>query len=178
MSLHLRMLVTYVRSSLREKCRVDSPSSMDFVVWPWEAEWKVISHASLLTILDVARQDHMQRSGFLRLLLKNRWFSPVASVHVAFKRPILRLHRLTVVTRVPYWNEKDILIEHEVFREGRLMATSIVRGMIKRGRETVDPRTVVAQLGGGVVDEAALNRLRSLVAVEQATSPVSAERGA
>jgi hypothetical protein len=79
---------------------------------------------------------------------------------------------------VPYWNEKDILIEHEVFREGRLMATSIVRGMIKRGRETVDPRTVVARLGGGVVDEAALNRLRSLVAIEQARLPVSAERGA
>jgi acyl-CoA thioesterase FadM len=169
------MLVTFVRSSFREKCRIDSTSSMDFIVWPWEAEWKVISHASLLTILDVARQDHMQRAGFLRLLFKNRWFCPVASIHVAFKRPILRFHRLTVVTRIPYWNHKDILIEHQVVIAGTLMATAIVRGVIKKGRETVDPRTVVAQLGGGEVDEAALARLESLVAVERAYLPASAE---
>ena len=144
---------------------------MPFVVWPWEAEWKVISHASLLTILDVARQDHMQRMGFLRLLLKNRWFVPVASVHVSFKKPILRLQRIIVTTRIPYWDDKNILIEHEVLNEGRLMATSIVRGMIKKGRETVDPREVVRALGGGTPDEAALDRLSKLMELELATTP-------
>jgi acyl-CoA thioesterase FadM len=174
MNLLLRMLVTFMRSSIREKCRVDSTSSMRFVVWPWEAEWKVISHASLLTILDVARQDHMQRMGFLRLLLKNGWFLPVASVHVSFRRPILRFHRITVTTRISYWDDKNILIEHEVMREGRLMATSIVRGMIKKGRETVSPRSVVTELGGGTVDEAALARLSKLIELDTATTPPSA----
>lgn len=171
MNLLLRMFVTLLRSCFRKRCRVDSSSAMDFVIWPWEAEWKVISHASLLTILDVARQDHMQRAGFLRLLFRNRWFLPVASVHVSFKRPIMRFHRITVTTRIPFWNDKDILIEHEVFRNGKLMATSIVRGMVKKGRETVDPRSVVAQLGGGTVDAAAEARLKKLIEVELATSP-------
>jgi acyl-CoA thioesterase FadM len=164
------MLATFARSALRPRCRVDAVSSMNFVVWPWEAEWKVISHASLLLILDLARQDHMQRAGFLKLLLKNRWFLPVASVHVAFKRPILRLQRITVVTRVPYWNDKDILVEHEVFRGGKLMATSVVRGIIKQGRETVNPHDVVAQLGGGVIDEAAAVRLQRLIELERASA--------
>jgi acyl-CoA thioesterase FadM len=144
---------------------------MKFRVWPWEAEWKVISHASLLTILDMARQDHMQRLGFLRLLLKNRWFVPVASVHVAFKRPIKRFDRVVVTTRISYWDDKDILVEHEVLRQDRLMATSIVRGVIKKGRETVDPRGVVSQLGTATPDPAALVRLEQLLAVERCTTP-------
>jgi len=171
MNLLLRMLITYVRSLFGQKCSLGSTSSMKFRVWPWEAEWKVISHASLLTILDMARQDHMQRLGFLRLLLKNRWFVPVASVHVAFKRPIKRFDRVVVTTRISYWDDKDILVEHEVLRQDRLMATSIVRGVIKKGRETVDPRGVVSQLGTATPDPAALVRLEQLLAVERCTTP-------
>jgi acyl-CoA thioesterase FadM len=148
---------------------------MHFRVWPWEAEWKVISHASLLTILDMARQDHMHRVGFLRLLLKNRWFVPVASVHVGFKRPINRFDRVLVTTRISYWDEKNILVEHEVLRDDSLMATSIVRGVIKKGRETVDPRSVVSQLGGATPDPAALARLDQLLAVERCTSPLGSD---
>lgn len=173
MNLWLRMLVTFLRSSLRPRCGIDATSTMDFVVWPWEAEWKVISHASLLVLLDMARQDHMQRTGVLPLMLKHRWFLPVAAVQVSFRRPVLRLDRITVTTRVPFWNDRDILIEHEVLRGGKLMATSIVRAVIKEGRDTVDPRGVVAALGGGAVDEAAAARLRSLMEVERMTTPGS-----
>lgn len=159
MNLWLRMLVTFLRSCRRPRCRIDARSTMDFRIWPWEAEWKVISHAALLTILDVARQDHLQRSGFLRLALKRRWFLPVASVQVSYRRPILRWHRITVTTRVSYWNDRDILVEHQVVRQGKPMASSLVHGMIRQGRDTVDPRSVVAALGGGTVDEAAAARL-------------------
>ena len=167
MNLWLRMLVTYARSSFRSRCSVDARSSMVFRVWLWEAEWKVISHSALLTILDVARQDHFQRVGFLRLMLRNGWFAPVASVHVSFKRPIKRLDRITVSTHVSFWDNKDILIEHEVHREGTLMATSIVRGVIKKGRVTVDPRTVLDALGGGMVVPGASARLAKLRELDQ-----------
>jgi acyl-CoA thioesterase FadM len=174
MNLWLRMSVTLLRGSLRPRCRIDATSTMDFRVWPWEAEWQVISHASLLTLLDMARQDHMQRTGFLRLLLKHRWFLPVAAVQVSFRRPILRFDRVTVTTRVPYWDDKGILVEREVLRDGKPMASAVVRAVIKQGRDTVDPREIVAALGGGAVDEAAAARLQALMALERATAPASA----
>lgn len=174
MNLWLRMSVTFLRTCLRERCRVDATSTMDFVVWPWEAEWKVASHASLLGILDVARQDHLQRMGFLRLLLRHRWFVPVAFVQVSFRKPVLRLDRITVTTRIAAWDERHILVDHLVLRDGRVAASAVVRGMIRRGRETVDPREVVAALGGGTADEAALARLHRLVELEQATAPPGA----
>lgn len=170
----LRMSVTLLRSASRPRCRIDATSTMDFVVWPSEAEWQVISHVSLPTLLDMARQDHMQRTGFLRLLLMHRWFLPVAAVQVSFRRPILRLDRITVTTRVPYWDDKDILVEHEVLRGGKAMASAVVHAVIKQGRDTVDPREVVAALGGAAVDEAAAPRLQAPMALERATAPASA----
>jgi acyl-CoA thioesterase FadM len=144
---------------------------MEFRVWPWEAEWKVISHAALLTILDVARQDHFQRIGFMKLMFRNGWFVPIASFHVAFKRPINRFDRIAVSTIVSFWDDKNILIEHEVLRDGKLMATSILRGVIKNGRQGVDPRAVVGALGGGTVDPTAPLRLARLLAVDDSANP-------
>lgn len=166
MNLWLRMLVTFARSLFRGPGRVDARSEMSFRVWPWEAEWKVISHASLLGILDVARQDHFHRIGFLRLMLKHGWFAPVASVHVSFRKPIHRLDLIHVSTHVVHWDERNILVEHQVLRRGALMATSVVRGVIKDGRATVDPRTVVDALGGGTVLPGAALRLEQLRALE------------
>ena len=139
---------------------------MSFRVWPWDAEWKVISHAALLCLLDMARQDHFQRCGFLRLMFKSGWFVPVAAVHVSFKKPIFRFERISVSTLVSYWNDRDILIEHEVFRGQELVATSLVRGRIKKGRDTVNPHTVVQALGGGRVNPGASSRLTKLLELE------------
>jgi hypothetical protein len=66
--------------------------------------------------------------------------------------------------------ERNMLVEHEVPRDGRLMATPIVRGVVRKGRETVDPSCVASQPGPAAPDPAARARLDPLPAQGRCTA--------
>jgi acyl-CoA thioesterase FadM len=143
----LRFLLTVLGARLRPPLQVDGESRLRLRVWPTECDASYLNHAALLAMLECGRIDMMVRLGFLRLARRRGWYLPLAAVAVRFDRPARRLERIELRSRIVYWDEAAVWIEHRVWREGRCVATGLVKNLVRQGREAVPPARILRELG-------------------------------
>jgi acyl-CoA thioesterase FadM len=142
-----RFLLTLLRARSRPPLRLGVESEISGRVWPGECDAAHLNHAALLSLLECGRIDLMVRFGFLALARRRRWYFPVTSLAVRFERPLRRFDPFEVVSRIVFWDEVSIWIEHRVRHADRTVATGLVRAVVREGRAPVAPSRVLAELG-------------------------------
>ncbi len=64
-----------------------------------------------------------------------------------FFRPLKVLQKTFLITRLFYIDDKWIYLEQKITREGKEIAVCIVKSTVKRGKEVVDLKEILRELG-------------------------------
>jgi hypothetical protein len=70
-------------------------------------------------------------------ILQNHWYPVVASEIIRFWRSLRPFQVYTLYTKLSYWDDKWIYIEQRFESQGKLCASGIIKGVFKKGRETI-----------------------------------------
>jgi acyl-CoA thioesterase FadM len=143
----LRFLLTLLRARGRPPLQVGDTSRIELRVWPTECDASFLSHAALMVLMECGRIDLMVRFGFLGLARRERWFLPLVTASVRFDRPVRRLQCIGVASRIVAWDDAAIWIEHLVTSGDRRVASALVKLLVRRGRENVEPEDILRTLG-------------------------------
>ncbi len=111
-----------------------------------------VNNGRYLTLFDIGRFDLVMRSGLWPVMRKNKWYPVLSGAAVRFKASLNAFETVDLTTRIVYWDEKWIYIEHRLEKGGRVAAKGMVKGIF-RGP---DGNVPVARLleGMGVSGEA------------------------
>jgi acyl-CoA thioesterase FadM len=78
------------------------------------------------SIMDLARIDHLIRSGMMRLIRKAGYWPVIVAESIRFRRSLELFQRFEVETRVLGWDEKAFLMGHRFLRAHRRRAAMTV----------------------------------------------------
>lgn len=143
----LRFLMTVLRARRRSPLGAAEASRLDLRVWPTECDASFLNHAAVLVLMECGRIDFLVRLGFLELARARRLYSPLTTASVRFHRPAKRFQAVTVVSRVVYWDDEFIWMEHEVTAGDRKVATGLMKNVVRKQREHIRPEDVLRMIG-------------------------------
>ena len=127
----------------------------------------------------MARWEFAASNGFLRACTNEGAAYIVASNVIRFRREVRPLQTFEVHTTLTHADEKQMWMtqimrspSHESGKGGHVHAGSIVRAVLRKGRDTVSPLKVAAAIGvdPATVDSAPSSELAALATLEKALS--------
>ncbi len=106
-----------------------------------------MNNGRYLQLMDLGRFDYIIRAGVFRELRRKRWMPLVGSETIRFRRslPLFRTYRLH--TRLVYWDDKWFFFEQRFTSRGELIASALVKGLLRGPGGNVSP--VEALAAGG-----------------------------
>jgi len=147
MSNWLRFVSTFVKSLCRSKISPLDESVTTYRVWITDADISLMNESRYLTIFEMGRLDLMIRSRFIWQLIKKRYFAPVASISIQFLRPVKRFQKVTLKTKICFWDERHIYLAQRIFVNEKMTTFALVRSLIKHGKEVLPLSAILKDLG-------------------------------
>lgn len=90
-----------------------------------------VNNGRYLTLFDIGRFDLVMRSGLWTVMRKNKWYPVLSGAAIRFKASLEAFETVDLVTRLVYWDEKWIYIEHRLEKGGRVAAKGMVKGIFR-----------------------------------------------
>ena len=143
----LKLLLTIFSAHFRGRISPEEPSEIHFSVWLTDVDASIMNHATMMTVMEMGRMDLMVRSGFFGLARKEKWYFPARSISVQFIRPLKVFQKATLFTKVFHVDEKWMYIEQKIVRNDKVIAVCIVKGTVKKGKESIPPHVIAKELG-------------------------------
>lgn len=143
----IRLLLTLIKAKLKPKANAMDAFVIPFRVWITDIDVSIMNHAAIITVMETGRLDAMVRSNFFKIAAKNKWYFPSQAISVQYYRPLKIFQKAELHSRISYIDEKWIYIEQKIVRKGKIVAVSLVKSTIKKGRETVPTSEIMKLLG-------------------------------
>jgi acyl-CoA thioesterase FadM len=142
MNLVLRFVWMMIRAHLaRRKTDVLAESRLTFRCLPHDLDvnWHM-TNSRYASFMDIARIDHMIRSGAWARLRAARLFPVLGSLSIRFRRPVNLLQRFEVTTQVAAWDERWLYIEQKIVIGDETAAIAVCKTLFvgKQGRVPTD----------------------------------------
>ena len=146
---YLRWASVVLRRIVRpRRMGMHDTSVLRFHVWPGDLDFfGHMNNGRFLTLMDSGRFDIMARIGFLPILRRNKWISVLGGADIRFLRPLRPFQRFELHSRVLGWDQKWFYIEQEFHSRGRLVAASLVRGLMRAKGRSVPTAEALATVG-------------------------------
>ena len=82
------------------------------ICWPWDIDfWFELNNGRALSLYDLGRIPFSSRSGFSRVIFKNRWSMTMAGANVRYRKRIRAFDRIRMQTRTVCWDKRFLYIE-------------------------------------------------------------------
>jgi acyl-CoA thioesterase FadM len=143
----MRFMLVAVRSLWRPRLKATDTATVTGRVWPTDADVSATNNAAYLVFLEMARLDLLLRTGLARLAARRRWATPLASIHVRFRKPLRRFQSFRVSARLVYWDERWLYLAQRIERNGEVMATALAKSLVLGADGRVAPSDLAAALG-------------------------------
>lgn len=146
MNLWLRLIWVLLSASWRGALVIPRDASLlHFRVWLHDLD--AIGHMNngrYLTLMDLGRTDLMLRSGLLRAAVRHKWTPIASAVLIRFRREMRLFQPFRLESRIVYWNETLVVIEHVfIIDGGRYDGQAAARALFKGGLYDRDTKAFV-----------------------------------
>lgn len=119
-------------------------------VWPNDIDFNLhMNNACYLSAMDYGRMHLLARTGFLNLLLRNRWEAVVGAVWMTYRRSLPLFARYTLASRLVCWDGRWFYIEQAFTTTAGHAAIGWVKGALRAASRTLDPREVIERIALG-----------------------------
>jgi len=147
-NLYLRLLRVLLGTLFIRRRPLLEPGCLRFRVWPTDCDINLhLNNGRYLAFMDLGRIHLIAQIGFLGKILRRQWVPVLTDAEIRFIRPLKPLQPFELVTRLLTWDENCFYIEQRFIAGGRLHAVGRVKGLFLSGRERVQSRTILEQLG-------------------------------
>ena len=149
MNLYLRLLAFRLLTRRRSRVSVLGPVRTPFRVWPSDLDLlRHVNNGTYLTIMDIARLDLLARAGLAGPVRARGWYPVVVAETITFRRSLTLFQRFEIVTTCLGWDEKSIFLSQDFERDGRTVATAVIRArFLGRDGTRVTPEQLLALAG-------------------------------
>lgn len=127
MTYWLRFLLTVSKAFFQRKMKWNDDVVQEFRVWFTEADMGIMNNARYFNFTELSKMRHFVGMGLFFTMIKLKW-QPITSIQVIrYKRPLKRFQKFKLTSRLIYWDDKYIF-QHYVFeKDGKLIASAIVK---------------------------------------------------
>lgn len=109
-----------------------------------------MNNGRYLQLMDLGRFDYIIRAGMFGQMRRRRWMPLVGSETIRFRRSLAPFQACRLHTRLVHWDDKWFFFEQRFTARGELIASGIVKGLLRGPEGNVPPAAVLAA-GGHVV---------------------------
>ena len=106
-----------------------------------------MNNGRYLQLMDLGRFDYIIRAGLLRQMRRQRWMPLVGAETIRFRRALAPFQKYRLHTRLVHWDDKWFYFEQRFTARGELIATAIVKGLLRAPAGNVLPGEVLAAGG-------------------------------
>lgn len=96
--------------------------------------------------MDLARVDQVTQWGLLKVMHRQGLAMVVAGQYLKYLRPLRVFQRFQVRTRIVYWDDRFVYIEHTFEHRGVLKCAGMVQGCLYGKNGVANPREIFAQI--------------------------------
>ena len=97
------------------------------ICWPWDLDFYFeLNNGRALTLYDLGRIPFSSRSGFSKVILKNRWSMTMAGANVRYRKRIKAFDRIRMQTRTVCWDKRFLYIEQSMWNSKKECAGHII----------------------------------------------------
>lgn len=149
MNLYLRLLRILTIQRLRRRVSLWDTVETAFRAWPTDLD--VLGHMTnsrYLALMDLARTDHLLRSGFWAKARERGWYAVVAGQTITYRRSLQPFQTFRISTRILGTEGRWVYIEQTFLDAKGLAAQAVVRAQfLRREGGTVDIADLLAVVG-------------------------------
>ncbi|MDG0817112.1 acyl-CoA thioesterase [Bdellovibrio svalbardensis] len=172
MNLFFRLIWTYIISRFRSKLGVLDVCPTPFRVLPTDLD--VLRHMNngvYFSLQDLARTDYMIRIGALDTISSKGWYPVVVAERLRFRKSLKLFQKFEIQTKLVFWDDKYIYIEHTFMSGGEAVAWGTIRTrfLSKKGG-IVSPKELMSALGHDLAPAQMTEYLKNWAAAEDAHS--------
>lgn len=123
-----RTFLLWLRRRRGPKLAIHDVGRLELRVLPTDLD--VLGHVNngvYLSLMDLGRQDLMQRSGAWTALSSRGYYPVAASETISFRRSLQPWQRFTLETRIVGYDAKSVFVEQRFVRRGELCAKGFVK---------------------------------------------------
>ncbi|WP_145107889.1 acyl-CoA thioesterase [Cereibacter sediminicola] len=114
---------------------------------PWDLDpWRELNNGRTLTLFDLGRLPLIHRTGMARACAARGWGLTVAGSSLRYRRRIVLMDRLDMVSRCLGWDERFFYIEQSLWRKGDCTSHMLLRAAVTSPAGIVPPAEVAALL--------------------------------
>ncbi|MFN7710331.1 MAG: acyl-CoA thioesterase [Holosporales bacterium] len=148
MNLLLRLILLLLTVRSRSRLGLFDESELVFHVLPTDLDLNMhMTNSRYLSLMDLGRIDLMFRTGVGRQALKRRWGVALGASTIRYRRSLTLGQRFVLKTRVVGWDEKWVIMEQKIEREGELIAHALMKGVFVARGKSVPTREIFASIG-------------------------------
>lgn len=148
MYVYFRLLKTSLTAPFKRKAQPLDEIRTEIRIWPNDLDFNLhVNNGRYLTLFDLGRMDLTLRTGLWRIMLKRRWLPVLSTAAVRFRRSVGAFAKVTVTTRIAYWDEKWLFIEHRLEKGGEVCARALVKGVFRGPEGNIPVPKLLAALG-------------------------------
>ena len=126
-------------------------SAVTLRVWPTDLDvYGHMNNGRYLTVMDLGRTDLLIRSGLVKEAMRRRWGPLLGGATIRYRRSLTPLRRYQLRTRIVGWDDKWFYIRQQFTRRDEVMATALVKGLLRGPDGNVAPSDVFVLVGGPI----------------------------
>ncbi len=148
MALHFRLLITLFFALLKPRRKKLEETEIAFRVLPTDCHlpyFRLMCAGRYFDFMDLARVDQVTQWGLLRTLYLEGLSMVVAGQYLKYLRPLKVFQRFNVKTRILFWDDRFVYIEHRFEQAGVLKTVGIVQGCLLGRKGIANPREILSR---------------------------------
>jgi acyl-CoA thioesterase FadM len=110
-----------------------------------------LNNARYLNLMDYGRTHLLARTRLLEHMLRSRWQPLVGAVWITYRRSLPLFSTFQLTSRLVCWDERWFYMEQIFTGRKGLVAVGWVKGILRDGKNSVDPQKVIEGIAPGVV---------------------------
>ncbi|MES2621799.1 MAG: thioesterase family protein [Bacteroidota bacterium] len=144
----LRFIYVLLKSLLSPKKGLLDDFELHFIALPLiDTDYTRLFTQTYALYMGLARWNFLFNSEFRTVALKKAWVPVTTSETITYRKSIKALNRVTLITRMVYWNERRFYLEHIFYVKGEVCAHTYIEGLVRSPKSHLKPTEVFKQLG-------------------------------
>lgn len=145
----LRLVLTGLGAWRRPRMSLFDESVVTLRVWPTDLDvYGHMNNGRYLTVMDLGRTDLLIRSGLVGEAYRRGWGPLLGGATIRYRRSLTPLRRYQLRTKIVGWDDKWFYVRQRFTRGDEVMATALVKGLLRGDEGNVPPTEAFALVGG------------------------------
>ena len=144
----LRFIYVLLKSLLTRKKDLLADFELTFIALPLiDTDFNRLFTHSYALYMGLARWNFLFNSEFRTVALKKAWVPVTTSETITYRKSVKAFDRVTLITRMVYWNERRFYLEHIFYVKGAVCAHTHIEGLVRSPKGHLKPNEVFKTLG-------------------------------